>query len=101
MANQKVKEVAIRKTLGASTGQIVQLFSKEFIGLVIVAFVLPAPAAGYAMQQWLSEFAFKIEISWIVFAAAILITLIISFLTVGYRSMRAAQSNPVNALKSE
>ena len=101
MANQKVKEVAIRKTLGASTGQIVQLFSKEFIGLVIVAFVLAAPAAGYAMQQWLSEFAFKIEISWIVFAAAILITLIISFLTVGYRSMRAAQSNPVNALKSE
>ena len=101
MANQKVKEVAIRKTLGASTGQIVQLFSKEFIGLVIVAFVLAAPAAWYAMQQWLSEFAFKIEISWIVFAAAILITLIISFLTVGYRSMRAAQSNPVNALKSE
>ncbi len=101
MANQKVKEVAIRKTLGASTGQIVQLFSKEFIGLVIIAFVLAAPAAWYAMQWWLSEFAFKVEVSWIVFAAAIFLTLLISFVTVGYRSMRAAQSNPVNALKSE
>lgn len=101
MANQKVKEVAIRKTLGASTAQIVQLFSKEFIWLVIIAFVLAAPAAWYAMQLWLSEFAFKVEISWIVFAIAIFLTLMISFLTVGYRSMRAAQSNPVNALKSE
>ena len=101
MANQKVKEVAIRKTLGASTAQIVQLFSKEFIWLVIIAFVLAAPAAWYVMQLWLSEFAFKVNISWIVFAAGILFTLIISFVTVGYRSLRAAQSNPVNALKSE
>jgi ABC-type antimicrobial peptide transport system permease subunit len=101
MANQKVKEVAIRKTLGASTSQIVQLFSKEFIGLVIIAFVLAAPAAWYTMQLWLSEFAFKVEISWIVFAISISFTLLISFLTVGYRSMRAARSNPVNALKSE
>lgn len=101
MANQKVKEVAIRKTLGASTAQIVHLFSKEFIWLVIIAFVLAAPAAWYAMQLWLSEFAFKVDVSWMVFAAGILFTLIISFVTVGYRSMRAAQSNPVNALKSE
>jgi putative ABC transport system permease protein len=101
MANQKVKEVAIRKTLGASTTQIVELFSREFIGLVIIAFILAAPAAWYTMQLWLSEFAFKVEISWIVFAVAIFLTLIISFVTVGYRSMRAAQSNPVNALKSE
>lgn len=101
MANQKVKEIAIRKTLGASTAQIVHLFSKEFIWLVIIAFILAAPAAWYAMQLWLSEFAFKVEINWIVFGTAIFITLLISFVTVGYRSMRAAQSNPVNALKSE
>jgi putative ABC transport system permease protein len=101
MANQKVKEVAIRKTLGASTAQIVQLFSKEFIWLVIIAFIIAAPVAWYTMQLWLSEFAFKVDVSWLVFAAAILITLLISFVTVGYRSMRAAQSNPVNALKSE
>jgi putative ABC transport system permease protein len=101
MATQKVKEVAIRKTLGASSAQIVRLFSKEFIWLVIIAFVLAAPAAWYAMKLWLSEFAFKVNISWIAFAAGILFTLIISFITVGYRSMRAAQSNPVNALKSE
>jgi len=101
MASQKTKEVAIRKTLGASTGQIVNLFSREFIWLVIVAFILAAPAVWYAMQTWLSEFAFKTEISWLVFATAIFITLMISFVTVGYRSMRAAQSNPVNALKSE
>jgi len=101
MATQKVKEVAIRKTLGASTAQIVQLFSKEFIWLVIVAFVLAAPAAWYAMKLWLSEFVYKVDISWIVFAAGILFTLVISFITVGYRSIRAAQANPVNALKSE
>jgi putative ABC transport system permease protein len=101
MASQKTKEVAIRKTLGASTTQIVHLFSKEFIWLVIIAFVLAAPVAWFAMQAWLSEFAFKVEVNWIVFAIAIISTLLISFVTVGYRSMRAAQSNPVNALKSE
>lgn len=101
MASQKVKEIAIRKTLGASTSHIVQLFSKEFIWLVIIAFALAAPAAWYAMKLWLSEFAFKVDVSWIVFAAGILFTLMIAFTTVGYRSIRAAQSNPVNALKSE
>jgi len=101
MASQKTKEVAIRKILGASTVQIVKLFSKEFIWLLIVAFVLAAPTAWYAMKIWLSGFAYKAEVSWFVFAAAIMLTLFISFIAVGFRSIKAAQSNPVSALKIE
>ncbi len=101
LANQKTKEVAIRKTLGASVGQIITLFSKEFIFLVILAFVFAAPVAWYAMNQWLQEFAYKVDMGWIVFFSGIAFTLIISFATVGYRSLRAAVANPVDALKSE
>jgi ABC-type antimicrobial peptide transport system permease subunit len=101
MASQKTKEVAIRKTLGATSSQIVQLFSKEFIWLVLIAFVFAAPSAWFAMNLWLAEFAFKVDVSWLIFASGVLITLVISFVTVGYRSWRAAQSNPVSALKSE
>jgi ABC-type antimicrobial peptide transport system permease subunit len=101
LANQKTKEVAIRKTLGASVTQIVTLFSKEFVVLVFLAFVLAAPVAWYAMTLWLRGFAFKVEMGWIVFFSGVAFTLAISFATVGYRSLRAAIANPVDALKSE
>ena len=101
LANQKTKEVAIRKTLGASVGQIIALFSKEFVVLVILAFVFAAPVAWYSMSQWLQEFAYRVEMGWIVFFSGVTFTLIISFATVGYRSLRAAIANPVDALKSE
>jgi putative ABC transport system permease protein len=101
MANQKVKEVAIRKTLGASQAQIVRLFSAEFIWLILIAFVLAAPTAWFAMQLWLKEFAFKVEVSWVVYAVGVSSTLLITFLTVGYRSLAAAAANPVDALNSE
>jgi ABC-type antimicrobial peptide transport system permease subunit len=101
MASQKTKEVAIRKTLGASVGHIVSLFSREFVVLVVVAFVIAAPVAGYAMMQWLETFAYRVSLSWPVFAAGIAATLLVTFVTVGYRSLRAALENPVDALKSE
>ena len=101
MAQQKTKEIAIRKSLGASLGHIVAMFSKEFILLIVVAFVIAAPVAWYAMDRWLQEFAFKIEIGWVVFVIGILSTIVIAFSTVGYRSLRAATANPVDALKSE
>ncbi len=101
MANQKIKEVAIRKTLGASVSQIVVLFSKEFVILVVLAFALAAPVAWYAMNGWLQGFAYRTNMSWTVFVIGVVFTLMITLLTVGYRSLRAASSNPVNALKAE
>lgn len=101
MANQKTKEVAIRKTLGASVGHIVALFSREFVILIVVAFVIAAPVAAYAMIQWLETFAYRVSLTWPVFAIGVASTLFIAFATVGYRSLRAALANPVNALKSE
>jgi ABC-type antimicrobial peptide transport system permease subunit len=101
LANQKTKEVAIRKTLGASVTQIVTLFSREFVVLVFVAFLLAAPVTWYAMSGWLAEFAFRVELGWVVFVAGVGFTLIISFATVGYRSLRAAVANPVDALKAD
>jgi len=101
MANQKTKEVAIRKTLGASIAHIVGLFSREFVVLVMLAFVISAPVAGYAMMQWLENFAYHVSLGWHVFAIGMVSTLFIAFTTVGYRSLRAALANPVDALKSE
>lgn len=101
MAQQKTKEIAIRKSLGASVTHIVAMFSKEFIMLIIIAFAIAVPVTWYVMNQWLQEFAFHIEISWIVFAIGIVSTLFITILTVGYRSLRAAGANPVDSLKNE
>jgi ABC-type antimicrobial peptide transport system permease subunit len=101
MAEQKTKEIAIRKTLGASVGNIVTLFSKDFVLLIFIAFVLASPAAWYAMNKWLQGFAFRVEINWLVFGIAVISTLLITLITVGYRSVRAAAANPVDSLKSE
>jgi putative ABC transport system permease protein len=79
----------------------VAMFSKEFILLIIIAFAIAVPVAWYAMNQWLQEFAFRVEISWVVFAIGIVSTLFITILTVGYRSLRAAGANPVDSLKNE
>lgn len=101
MAQQKTKEIAIRKSLGASIGHIVGIFSREFILLIVFAFVLAVPISWFAMDKWLQGFAFRVEMSWIVFAIGIVSTLIITILTVGYRSLRAAAANPVDSLKNE
>jgi putative ABC transport system permease protein len=101
MAQQKTKEIAIRKSLGASVSHIVAMFSKEFVLLIIIAFAIAVPVAWYAMNKWLQEFAFRVEISWVVFAVGIVSTLFITILTVGYRSLRAAGANPVDSLKNE
>ena len=101
MANQKTKEVAIRKTLGASVNQLVILFSKEFVVLVLIAFVIAAPLAWVAMNKWLQGFAYHVEMGWILFVIGIAFTLVISLGTVGYRALRAAMANPVDSLKME
>lgn len=101
MAQQKTKEIAIRKSLGASMGHIVAIFSKEFISLILIAFVIAVPVAWYSMNSWLQDFAFRVEIGWSVFAIGITSTLFITILTVGYRSILAASANPVDSLKNE
>lgn len=101
MAVQKTREVGIRKVLGASVRSIVFLFSKEFSILVLLSFVISTPVAWYFMQKWLTGFYYHIGISWTVFALAILISITIAWLTVGYKAVRAALVNPVQSLKTE
>ncbi|QEC44987.1 ABC transporter permease [Pseudobacter ginsenosidimutans] len=101
MAVQKTKEVGIRKVLGASTGNIVYLFSKEFTILISIAFVIATPLAWLLMNNWLQDFVFRVHISIGVFIVAILISLGIAWITVGYKAVRAALASPVKSLRSE
>ena len=101
MAVQRTKEVGIRKVLGASVASIVYLFSKEFIVLIIISFIIATPLGWYFMSNWLQSFAYRINmITWI-FIDAIAASLLIGWLTVGYKAIRAALVNPVKSLRSE
>jgi putative ABC transport system permease protein len=101
MAVQRTKEVGIRKTLGASVSHIVYLFSKEFTLLILIAFAISAPIGWYFMNKWLQPFAYKITLGPGIFILAIAASVIIAWLTVGYKAIRAALANPVNSLRSE
>jgi ABC-type antimicrobial peptide transport system permease subunit len=101
MANQKTKEIGVRKVLGASAESIVLLFSREYVILSFVGFALAAPVAWYLMNEWLNGFAYKITIGPGVFMAGIGLTIFIAMATVGYRSVRAALANPADSLRSE
>ena len=101
MAAQRIKEVGVRKVLGASVANILYLFSKEFTILIAVAFVIAAPLAWYLMTDWLSNFSYRINLGIGVFLLAALVSLVIAWVTVGYKSMKAALSNPVVSLRSE
>ncbi|HWK04981.1 MAG TPA: ABC transporter permease [Puia sp.] len=101
MALQKTKEVGIRKVLGASIQHIVYLFSREFTLLIGIAFLISAPLAWFFMQRWLSDFYYHIHMGWEVFGLAIALSIIIAWLTVGYKAVRAAIANPVKSLRSE
>jgi putative ABC transport system permease protein len=101
MAVQKTKEVGIRKVLGASVQSIVYLFSKEFTILIGISFLIAAPLGYYFMQGWLNNFHYHTNIGWGVFAMSVLISVIISWCTVGYKAIRAALVNPVKSLKTE
>jgi ABC-type antimicrobial peptide transport system permease subunit len=93
--------VGIRKVLGASIGNIVYLFSREFTVLVAIAFLIAAPVAYYMMNKWLQGFVYRTHIGAGIFLATIVISVGIAWLTVGWRSLRAALANPVKSLRAE
>ena len=101
MAVQRVKEVGVRKVLGATPAHIVYLFSKEFILLIGIAFVIAAPLVWYFMHNWLNNFVNRIDINWGVFAAGGMAALVIALITVSSQAIRAAMMNPVSSLKAD
>ncbi|WP_221394000.1 ABC transporter permease [Dyadobacter sp. NIV53] len=101
MAVQKTKEIGIRKVLGASIPGIVVLFFRQFIWLIVVAFVVAAPLAWFAMDKWLQEFAYHINIGPGIFVVSIVVTFLIAGLTISYQSIKAALLDPVKSLKTE
>lgn len=101
MATQRTKEVGIRKTLGASVESIIWLFSKEFLYMLLIAFVVAAPLAWLIMSHWLDTFVYRINLGLPIFAFAILISMVVVMLTVGYTAIKTALMNPVKSLKSE
>ncbi len=101
ITQQKTKEVGIRKVLGASVANIVLLFSKEFLVLITIAFVIAAPLAWLAMHKWLQDFAYRISIGWGVFILAMFSAMVITLATISFQLFRTARLNPVKSLKSE
>lgn len=100
-AEQRVKEIGIRKVLGASSTNIVALLSKNFIFLVVVALLIASPIAWWAMSRWLKDFPYRVHIEWWMFALAGSAALLIALLTVGFQSIKAALANPIKSLRKE
>jgi putative ABC transport system permease protein len=100
-AEQRTKEIGVRKVLGASVASVVTLLSKDFLKPVLIAIVIASPIAWYAMNRWLQDFAYRIDIEWWVFALAGLLAIGIALLTVSFQSVKAALMNPVKSLRSE
>lgn len=100
-AEQRIKEIGVRKVLGASVGGIVTLLSKDFLKLVIIAALIASPLSWYVMNEWLKNFAYRTDIGWMVFAVTIVAAVLIALVTIGIQAFRAALSNPVKSLRTE
>jgi len=101
MAEQRMKEIGIRKVLGASVQRIVRLMTSEFIRLIFISFIIAAPVAWLVMNKWLNDFAFRTEITWWMFVVSAALAMMIAMITVSIQAIRAAILNPVNSLKAE
>jgi putative ABC transport system permease protein len=101
MIRLRVKEIGIRKVLGASTGSITVMLSKEFLRLIVIASIISFPITWFAMNKWLQDFAYRISIQWWVFLLAGAIALVVAAITISFQSVKAALANPVKSLRSE
>jgi putative ABC transport system permease protein len=101
MAEERKKEIGVRKVMGSSVGQIVMLLSKDFSQLVVLAFLIACPIAWMTANAWLNNFAFHIPINWIIFAVVGIATLLIALITISYRAFQAANANPVKSIRNE
>ena len=101
LAEQKKREIGIRKVLGASINSVVNLLTKDFIKLIVIAFIVAFPLSFYFMNNWLESFTYKIDIQWWVFALAGIFALAVTLLTVGFQSLKSARANPVKSLRTE
>src|SRR4029079_18225205 len=99
-AEQRTKEIGIRKVLGASVSGIVQLLSKDLLKLVIVAIVIASPLAWWAMNKWLQDYSYRVDISWWMFAIAGVVGILIALLTISFQAIKSATANPVKSLRN-
>jgi putative ABC transport system permease protein len=100
-AQQRIKEIGIRKVLGASVPNVVGLLSMDFLKLVLTALILAVPIAWYFMNNWLEDFAYRIHIQWWIFILAAIIAMVIAFFTISFQAIKAAIANPVKSLRTE
>ena len=101
VASQKVKEIGIRKVMGASVASLWQLLSKDFVILVVISCMIAIPLSIYFMSGWLERYQYRTELSWHIFAVAGIGSLLITLITVSFQSIKAAMANPVKSLRSE
>ena len=100
-AEQRIKEIGVRKVLGASVPSIVALLSKDFLKLVGIAIIIASPIAWFLMHKWLQSFAYRTSVSWTVFVITTFVALFIALLTISFQAIKAALSNPVKSLRTE
>ena len=100
-AEQRIREIGIRKVLGSSVRAIVFMLTKDFLKLIIIAAVIACPVAWFAMNKWLQDFAYRVDIQWWVFIAAALLATFIALVTVSFQAIKAAIANPVKSLRTE
>lgn len=101
MAEQRTKEIGVRKVLGASVANLVAMLSKDFLKLVGISTIIAFPLAWWAMHYWLKDFAYRINISWWIFLAAAIIALMVALITISVQAIKAANANPAKSLRTE